>query len=394
MNLPVREFQARGFRSLKAISYPVSSLDVFVGANGVGKTNLYSALELLRSAAANSLARDLMRQGGLESALWAGPRRRSEPARLRLAVGLGEPTRRQGSEAAYRYEVEIGFPPPLEVDAEGKTILSSAAFPAEPQVKEEAVVLVSRAKRVRLVERNGPAVRARGEAGRPTSVDLDLLASETVLGRLEDPSRYPELDALRRTLLQWRFYHGFRTDAGSPLRQPCPAVATPALSSDGRDLAAVFATLVHIRQDTVDLDAAIDEAFPGAKLVAPLPGRTANFGMSFPEFPQRVFEASELSDGTLRFLGLAGALLAYRAPPFVALNEPEASLHPDLLEPLARLIARAAERTQVWVVTHSDRLADAIAAISDGKIRSVVKRDGATVIEGLKAWGAFADEGE
>jgi predicted ATPase len=61
---------------------------------------------------------------------------------------------------------------------------------------------------------------------------------------------------------------------------------------------------------------------------------------------------------------------------------------------LARLIARAAERTQVWVVTHSDRLADAIAAISDGKIRSVVKRDGATVIEGLKAWGAFADEEE
>ncbi len=102
----------------------------------------------------------------------------------------------------------------------------------------------------------------RGEDGRPTQVDIDLLASETVLGRLEDPSRYPELDVLRRTLLQWRFYHGLRTDAASPLRQPCAAVATPSLASDGADLAAVFATLVHVREDTVDLDFAIDQAFP------------------------------------------------------------------------------------------------------------------------------------
>ena len=72
----------------------------------------------------------------------------------------------------------------------------------------------------------------------------------------------------------------------------------------------------------------IDQAFPGARLVVPPPGRTASFGMSFPEFPHRVFSAQELSDGTLRFLALAGALLAYRLPPFVALNEPETSLQP------------------------------------------------------------------
>ena len=71
---PVREFRAREFRSLKAITYPVSDLDVFAGGAGVGKTNLYRALELLQSAAANTLARDLAQDGGLESALWAGGR--------------------------------------------------------------------------------------------------------------------------------------------------------------------------------------------------------------------------------------------------------------------------------------------------------------------------------
>src|SRR6202163_3684275 len=87
----------------------------------------------------------------------------------------------------------------------------------------------------------------------------------------------------------------------------------------------------------------------------------ASFGMIFPDHPQRVFDAGELSDGTLRYLALAGALLAYRLPGFIALNEPETSLHPDLLGPLARLIAVAAERTQIWMVTHSQPLAAALA---------------------------------
>lgn len=385
MNLPVSEFRAQRFRSLKSIAYPVSKLDVFVGANGVGKTNLYRALELIRSAAANTLARDLANDGGLESALWAGPLLRNEPAEIHLSVGLADLAQGRTGKAVYRYEVSIGYPPPRG---------ASAAFSAEPQIKEEAVTYVGGSRRIRLVERQGPSVMARVESGRPVQIDVDLLSSETVLGRLEDPTRYPELDAIRRTLLQWRFYHGLRTDAASPLRRPCPAVATPSLASDGSDLAAVFATLVHIRQDTVDLDAAIDQAFPGARLIVPEPGRAATFGMTFPEFPDRIFEAHELSDGTLRFLALAGALLAHRLPPFIALNEPEASLHPDLMEPLARLVAQAATRTQVWLVTHSTGLAEAVTNAGAGKVRRVLKQDGATVIEGLKQWGEFDEDDE
>jgi predicted ATPase len=297
-------------------------------------------------------------------------------------VGLGDPAR-AGQDEAYRYEVEIGYPPPV-----------SAAFSAEPHIKAETVTHLTGARRVRLLERRGPAVTVRDEHGRPVELDIDLLDSEAVLGRLEDPSRYPVLDLVRRTLLQWRFYHGLRTDPGSPMRRPCAAVATPTLASDGSDLAAVFATLAYIRQDTQALDDAVDAAFPGARLHIPEPERTASFGMVFPEFPSRLFEAAELSDGTLRFLSLAGALLAYRLPPFVALNEPEASLHPDLMEPLAGLVVEAARRAQVWLVTHTDRLAEAVTATGAGKVRTVRKADGATCIEGLKLWGAFADEEE
>jgi predicted ATPase len=105
-----------------------------------------------------------------------------------------------------------------------------------------------------------------------------------------------------------------------------------------------------------------------------------------------VFEASELSDGTLRYLALAGALMAYRLPSFIVLNEPETSLHPDLLDPLARLIASAAERTQIWLVTHSEHLAAALARHGGVKPRTVVKRDGATRIDGLTIGGDPHDE--
>jgi predicted ATPase len=376
MALAVREFSAAGYRSLQRIAYPMSRLDVFVGANGVGKSNLYRALELLRAAAENTLGERLAAEG-LKRALWAGPRTRSGPE-IRLAIGLSDPGR---VETTHHYEVTIGYPPPV-----------SASFGGEPQIRTESLTYRSGSRPVRLLDRDGPSVMVRDGDGRPIRLDIDILASETVLGRLEDPSRYREIDAVRRTLLEWRFYHGLRTDEASPLRRPCVAVPAPTLASDGRNLAAVFATLAHIRGDTVELDDVISAAFPGAELIVPGPEDEASFGMSFREFPHRVFDAAELSDGTLRFLALAGALMAYRLPPFIALNEPESSLHPDLIEPLGRMVAQAAERTQVWLVTHSQRLAQVIEKTGAGAVRTVSKRAGATSIDGLTIMGTFRDE--
>lgn len=377
MVLPVREFSAAGYRSLQRIHYPMSRLDVFVGANGVGKSNLYRGLELLRAAAANTLGADLAREG-LDLAMWAGPRT-AKPRRIKLAASFSEPNR---LEAGYRYEVEIGAPP-------GGL---DAPFPRAPEIKSESLTYLGGRRPVRLMEREGLHVMARDEDGRPVAIDIDLLESETALGRLEDPSRYPALDLVRRTLLAWRFYHGLRTDPDSPLRRPALGVPAPTLASDGSNLAAVFATLAYIRGDTDDLERMVERAFPGARLNILEPERATEFSMTFPEFPHRIFEPSELSDGTMRFLGLAGALMAYRLPPFIALNEPESSLHPDLMEPLAEMIVAAAQRTQLWLVTHSERLAKAIEATGEGAVRTVVKRKGATTIEGLTLFGTFRED--
>ena len=105
----VREIHAANYRSLRSIRFPTGRLTVFVGANGVGKTNLYRALQLLQASAAGTLARELAAEGGMESAFWAGKRRAGEPARIKLSVGFGEPA---VEGVVYAYEVEIGVPPP------------------------------------------------------------------------------------------------------------------------------------------------------------------------------------------------------------------------------------------------------------------------------------------
>jgi predicted ATPase len=93
----------------------------------------------------------------------------------------------------------------------------------------------------------------------------------------------------------------------------------------------------------------------------------------------RPLHAAELSDGTLRYLLLCAALLTPRPPTLMILNEPETSLHPDLLAPLARLIAQAATRSQLVVVTHAATLVDELAR--SGAQRTVLEKElGETII--------------
>ena len=382
--MTVTEIAVTGFRSIRSIRFPLRRLTVLVGGNGVGKTNLYRSLELLHAAAKGTLAEEIAREGGLGSIHFAGELKKHERPRLVLEAtldGLAD-----GDTA---YAAEIGFPMQYRNEMGFPTIVS-AAFRTEAQIKEERLSLKRGRKDVVLMERNGKSVWARDAEGRRMLADDQLLASETALSSLR--GGYPEIDAVRHAIGSWRFYHGFRTDPGSLLRRPALPITAPMLNADGGNLAAVFATLRHIREDSADLDEAIETAFPGARLDVPRPEESASFSMTFPDLPKRKFVAGELSDGTLHFLALMGALLSYRLPPFIALNEPETSLHPTVLPALAKIIAKAAERTQVWVVTHSRELAGALAEATGVLPHEVIRDDGATWIEGLSRLGTFADD--
>ena len=370
---------AHQYRSLRAIRMELGGVSLFIGANGVGKSNLYRALQLVQAAVRGTFAHEIAAEGGMMQALWAGPRRKHEAARIVFSVEIADEERG----LTFDYRIEAGLRPPL-----------AAGFVFEPQVKEECFRVDTGRGPVVMMERKGASISLRGERGRMVPFDESVLTSETAVSLIARGGVSPEVTTFCRFIDQWRFFHGFRTDAGSPLRFPCLAVTAPLLDEDGANLAAVFATLSVTRGDTVELDRAVADALSGARLVLPEPDSDASFGLALPEFPQRVFSARELSDGQLRFLALAGALLSYRQPPLIALNEPETSLHPDMLEPLADLIAKAAEKSQVWIVTHSERLAEAVRQRCGLRPLRVIRQDGATWIEGMRLTGLMADEDE
>ncbi len=291
--MQLREVYVEGYRSLKSLRFAIDPLTVLVGKNAAGKTNLYRALALLQAAADGSVCRKIAEEGGVDLVMWAGGRATTQRRLLLGAVFDG-----------LEYEIEVDLPG-----------LGEAALELEPMIRSEMLTLVYRDTRIALVERKGPQLVLRDSSGESERYDRRLLASETVLASISDSGSYPELASIRQTLLGWRFYHDIRTDGEAPVRKPSIALSSPTMSSDGSDLAAVLATVQYVRGNPDRIRDAVADAFPGAELIVAVHQGQCRFAMRFPGI-ERPFAAHELSDGTLRYLYLIGALLGFRPAGF------------------------------------------------------------------------------
>ena len=370
------------YRSLRQLVVPLGSLNVITGANGSGKTNLYRALRLLADTAQGGVIASLAREGGLDSTLWAGvgePTRgmrrgtarvegsvRKEPVNLRLGFAT----------EALSYSIDLGLPIPSPGLPEIPT-----RFSRDPEIKRECIWAGPKLRPSSLLaDRRNYVVRLRTSAGEWEVVRQHLPSFDSMLTEVADASRAPEVLNLRDQIRSWRFYDHFRVDAEAPARQPQLGTRTPVLSHDGRDVAAALQTIREIG-DIAALDAAVADAFPGCHVT--IAGTDGRFDVEMHQHGLlRPLRSAELSDGTLRSLLWIAALLTPRPPTLMVLDEPEMSLHPDLLPAFARLIIHAAKHTQVWVISHSARL---VAALGEApECRSIVleKEMGETRIVG------------
>ncbi|HEX5127381.1 MAG TPA: AAA family ATPase [Rhodocyclaceae bacterium] len=364
-----------GYRSLRDLVLPLQRLNLIVGANGSGKSSIYRSLRLLAEAAQGGLIASLAREGGLQSTLWAGPenisrsmRRGEQPVqgtvrKTPVALKLGF------SSDEFCYSIELGLPIP------GRSV-----FSLDPVIKRECIWngTVFRPASL-LFDRRGAVVSMRD--GREWSVVSQSVPSfDSMMARCADPQHAPEVLALREQIRSWRFYDHFRTDASAPARLPQVGTHTPVLGHDGADVAAAIQTIREIGDPNV-MDAAVEDAFPGARVdVLQNDGR---FEIAMEQHGLlRPLKAAELSDGTLRYLLWIAALLSPRPPELLVLNEPETSLHPDLLPALARLIAQAAQHSQVIVVSHAPRLIAALEQELDCNTLQLEKEFGETRIAG------------
>lgn len=349
------------YRSLRHLVVPLRRCTIVTGANGSGKSSLYRSLRLLADMARNGAVSALAREGGLASTMWAGPGR-TGPVSLRLGFAGDD----------FGYAADLGLP------QEGNT-----AFGLDPEIKSEAVWVGPWLRPSALIaDRGGPTARIRDQEGDWRIASTSLRPYDSMLSEIADPRDAVELMALRERMRSWRFYDHVRTDGAAPARAARIGTRTTVLAHDGADLAAAWQTIAEIG-DAGALAASVDAAFPGSRVEVDVRGGLFELALRQPGMA-RPLTAAELSDGTLRYLLWVAALLSPRPAEVTVLNEPESSLHPDLLPALAGLIARACESSQVVVVTHSAALVTALREWTPGdvSILQLAKEDGRTVVEG------------
>jgi predicted ATPase len=364
------------YRTLRDLVMPLQRLNLITGANGTGKSNVYRALRLLADTARGEVISSLAREGGLSSTLWAGPEEISRSMRegkypVQGGKRKGPISLRLGfSGEDFGYCIDLGLPQN-----------STSKFNRDPIIKRECIWAGSFLRPAAvLVDRQGALLRVRD--GKTWQVAAQHVATfDSMMDLPVASGSAPEMMTLRERIRAWRFYDHFRSDAESPARHPQIGTHTPVLAANGADLGAALQTIREIG-DSDALDDAVDRAFPGSLLHIDNPGGRFEVLIEQPGL-LRPLQMAEISDGTLRYLLWIAALLSPRPPGLLVLNEPETSLHPDLLPALGRLIAQATAHTQILVVSHARRLIASLEEHPDCNSMALEKDFGETRIQGM-----------
>jgi predicted ATPase len=368
----LQELQIEGFRSLKSVTWRPGRLNVLIGPNGGGKSNLMRALELIRLAANAGLRKGILRLGGMAPLVWDG-----EAQTLGFKLDFtAESSPPQG--LIYHFELtRVGQTGGYEITGEEAQLRSwDPTMPAHPKITT--------------VFMYGSGVQ-----------------NETRLSNIPEQHGGPEVLALRRNMQEWSIHSDLRTDENAEIRKAAVTRQERRVDANGENLIAVLHTLyANDREFEAFIDQAMEAAFPDdfekLKFAPAEDGRTQLRVQR--KHRKRADSAADLSDGTLRFLLLLAILGSPDPAPLIAIDEPETGLHPRMLPIIAAVAANTAVKTQVVLTTHSPMLLDAFS--EDLPATTVVTWNGSATelrtIAGddLKYWvenyslGKFAFSGE
>jgi predicted ATPase len=365
----IREICPRNLLSFGPETPPLklSGLNVFIGINGSGKSNLIEVISLLQ-AAPKALALPIRDGGGVREWLWKGAPR--PVATLETVVDYPEgsmPLRHVLSftEVGQRFEV---VDERIEDECPQGGLVPTPFFYYQCQPKH-------------------PIAYGKGEQGQFSRESIDV--EQSILSQRKDPVHYPEITYLGRQYEQVRIYREWSFGRNSlPRRAQRADERNDFLTEDVGNLGLV---LNRFRRDALVKKSLL-------KWLYELYEGIDDFDMIVEGGTVQVFfhegrfeiPATRLSDGTLRYLCLLAILCHPSPPPVVCIEEPELGLHPDVLPALGKLLKEASERTQLLVTTHSEVLVDELTDMPE----SVVvcdKVDGATRMtrlskESLRVW--------
>ena len=339
-------------------------LNVLIGSNGSGKSNLIEIIGLLR-AAPDNLHKPIREGGGVVNWIWRG-----EPdvtfAEIEAAVSHG-----YDRSFLYKlcfYEADQRFRMHSESLCEASSRQNSGPIPYFDAGADNVHLLYEDTR-----DENGKSIL------RPVPAKRD----QSVFSYIKGPE-YPELTATGARFQQIRLYRDWSFGRRTPLRFPQPAdLPNDQLREDGKNLGLVLNRLK--RDHPKASDRLLDELrrlYDGIEAIdVSIEGNTVQL---FLREGDNTVPATRLSDGTLRYICLLAVLCHPNLPPLVCLEEPELGLHPDLLPGLADLLREASDRSQLVVTTHSDVLVDRLTDVPDTVI-TCEKHDGQTRLRRLDA---------
>jgi predicted ATPase len=349
----IQELQIEGYRSLKNVVWKPDALNVLIGPNGGGKTNLIKALEFLSICGQGDLAEYVKKEGGMRSLVWDAKQdgslrmkvvtNSSDEAAYSLAeiVIQGRPTKKRG---IFSYGIE------LKAMAKGSSYdVLAEQLNLMPEGAGAPITLID------WQWLHGARILSESDEISLSPEAKDLSAEKTLLSAVS-PWTSPTADGFRSSLASWAIHQEFYTGHYAEVRKPAMTRYEKTVSPDGQNLISVLHTLYNESETfKEELDAAMQavfgDTFKGIHF-SPAADQYIQMRVRWRHLKNPV-SAGDLSDGTLRFLFLITILANPEPPPLIVIEEPEIGLHPRMMAVVAEYALQAAERSQVIFTTHS-----------------------------------------
>ncbi len=322
----------KGFRRLQDIELEMRDLVVMIGANGAGKTSFLDVLSILAASASGNLQNTLQLKGGLNEILTRG---KSQELELKISMKIPDAK-------PMKYSLALS-PKGLSYEVKDETLTQQRKRNQREPFK--------------YIESHGGLDIKYFQEGsgllRPT---WDHNPLETSLFQV--PKMYREPENLRKSLASCTYYGPLDVSEKSPIRLPQAMRPAKLPGARGEDLISCLYDLRETDRDRFEMvENIISAAFPDFERLNFPPVAAGILSMTWTDrnFSQPIY-IHELSEGTLRFLWLVTLLQSQNLTTITLLDEPEVSLHPELLRHLVYLMREASKQTQLIVATHSDRL--------------------------------------
>lgn len=379
----IRKIHLKNFLSYgsQGQSLELEPLNVLIGPNASGKSNLIEAFRFLKSIPTADLTKPIREGGGATEYLWKGTSG-VPTAKINLSIESLE------EEDFLNYGISFTADDWQRLSLTEERIQYERDYPGEyapfiyryPDKNKHGLLYFQH------------LATSSGEPDEPStyvSQEIHIDSNRSVLGWIRNPDQHPELAYLENLFLNIQFAGEWQLSSYSPARLPQRTdLPTDVLLEDASNLGLILNNYSNkLRGEILGL---LKQVYEEAEEIHPIvQGNTIQTfiheqGLSAPT------SAIRLSDGTLRYLCLLTLLKQPKLPPILCIEEPESGLHPDIIHTVAQLLIEASQRTQLIVTTHSESLIYALTEIPESVIVCERNQQGTQLKrldpENLKEW--------